>query len=185
MRWWTNSAPGLTTADIDAMFKALSRRLPSLIREAIELQEAHGAAAAHRQVLRRQAARAVRRGDEGGRLSRSTAAASTRASIPSPRAAPATSASPRASTPTDLFTGPARRAARDRPRHVRPRAAAGLARSAGRARPRHGARGEPVAAARDDDLPQPRRSCATCSRCWRSTSASAVRSGRSRTSTGT
>src|SRR6202035_4730440 len=32
-------SPGLTTADIDAMFKALSRRLPSLIREAIALQE--------------------------------------------------------------------------------------------------------------------------------------------------
>src|SRR3974390_1037902 len=33
-------SPGLTTADIDAMFKALSRRLPSLIREAIALQDA-------------------------------------------------------------------------------------------------------------------------------------------------
>src|SRR6201989_568922 len=32
-------SPGLTTADIDAMFKALGRRLPSLIREAISLQE--------------------------------------------------------------------------------------------------------------------------------------------------
>jgi carboxypeptidase Taq len=32
-------SPGLTTADIDAMFKALSRRLPSLIREAIAAQE--------------------------------------------------------------------------------------------------------------------------------------------------
>jgi len=32
-------SPGLTTADIDAMFKALSRRLPSLIREAITTQE--------------------------------------------------------------------------------------------------------------------------------------------------
>ncbi len=32
-------SPGLTTADIDAMFKALSRRLPSLIREAIVAQE--------------------------------------------------------------------------------------------------------------------------------------------------
>jgi len=34
-------SPGITTADIDAVFKALSRRLPSLIREAIALQEAH------------------------------------------------------------------------------------------------------------------------------------------------
>ncbi|HKT71569.1 MAG TPA: carboxypeptidase M32 [Steroidobacteraceae bacterium] len=33
-------SPGITTADIDAMFKALSRRLPSLIREVIALQEA-------------------------------------------------------------------------------------------------------------------------------------------------
>jgi carboxypeptidase Taq len=32
-------SPGVTTADIDAMFKALSRRLPSLIRESIALQE--------------------------------------------------------------------------------------------------------------------------------------------------
>ena len=32
-------SPGVTTADIDAMFKALSRRLPSLIREAIAVQE--------------------------------------------------------------------------------------------------------------------------------------------------
>jgi carboxypeptidase Taq len=32
-------SPGITTADIDAMFKALSRRLPSLIREAIAVQE--------------------------------------------------------------------------------------------------------------------------------------------------
>src|SRR5579871_1706195 len=32
-------SPGFTTADIDAIFKALSRRLPSLIREAIAVQE--------------------------------------------------------------------------------------------------------------------------------------------------
>ena len=32
-------SPGITTADIDALFKALSRRLPSLIREAIALQD--------------------------------------------------------------------------------------------------------------------------------------------------
>ena len=32
-------SPGITMADIDAMFKALSRRLPSLIREAIAAQE--------------------------------------------------------------------------------------------------------------------------------------------------
>lgn len=34
-------SPGITTADIDAMFKALSRRLPSLIRESIALQARH------------------------------------------------------------------------------------------------------------------------------------------------
>lgn len=33
-------SPGITTADIDGVFKALSRRLPSLIREVIALQEA-------------------------------------------------------------------------------------------------------------------------------------------------
>ncbi len=31
-------SPGVATADIDAIFKALSRRLPNLIREALELQ---------------------------------------------------------------------------------------------------------------------------------------------------
>lgn len=32
-------SPGISTADIDSMFKALSRRLPSLIRETLALQE--------------------------------------------------------------------------------------------------------------------------------------------------
>ncbi len=32
-------SPGITTTDIDVMFKALSRRLPALIREAISVQE--------------------------------------------------------------------------------------------------------------------------------------------------
>jgi carboxypeptidase Taq len=32
-------SPGITTADIDSMFKTLSRRLPSLVRESIALQE--------------------------------------------------------------------------------------------------------------------------------------------------
>jgi carboxypeptidase Taq len=35
-------SPGLTTLDIDAMFKAMSRRLPSLIRESIVAQEGRG-----------------------------------------------------------------------------------------------------------------------------------------------
>ncbi len=43
-------SPGLTTADIDAMFKALSRRLPSLIRESIAVAGGQGAPAAHGQV---------------------------------------------------------------------------------------------------------------------------------------
>jgi carboxypeptidase Taq len=33
--------PGISTADIDTIFKALSRKLPSLINEAIEVQAAH------------------------------------------------------------------------------------------------------------------------------------------------
>ena len=37
--WWTSSPPGITTQDIDTLFKALSRRLPSLINETIELQQ--------------------------------------------------------------------------------------------------------------------------------------------------
>jgi carboxypeptidase Taq len=34
-------SPGLTTADIEAIFKTLSRRVPSLIREVISVQDAH------------------------------------------------------------------------------------------------------------------------------------------------
>jgi carboxypeptidase Taq len=34
--------PGVSTADIDTIFKALSRKLPGLINEAIEVQAAHG-----------------------------------------------------------------------------------------------------------------------------------------------
>jgi carboxypeptidase Taq len=34
-------SPGITTAEIDNVFKALSRRLPSLIREVIAMQEVH------------------------------------------------------------------------------------------------------------------------------------------------
>ena len=34
-------SPGITSADIEGVFKALSRRLPSLIREVIQLQDAH------------------------------------------------------------------------------------------------------------------------------------------------
>jgi carboxypeptidase Taq len=36
--------PGVSTADIDSIFKALSRKLPSLINEAIEVQSAHAPA---------------------------------------------------------------------------------------------------------------------------------------------
>jgi carboxypeptidase Taq len=36
-------SPGLTSVDIDAMFKALSRRLPALIRETIALQDSRAA----------------------------------------------------------------------------------------------------------------------------------------------
>ena len=32
-------SPGLRSADVDALFRALSRRLPALIREVIEQQE--------------------------------------------------------------------------------------------------------------------------------------------------
>ncbi len=61
--------PGVTTAEIDAMFKALSRRLPALIREVIALQEKQPLLAAGRQVHRRKAAGAHHRDHEGDRLS--------------------------------------------------------------------------------------------------------------------
>ena len=44
--------PGISTADIDTIFKALSRKLPGLINEAIEVQAAHAPIAADRQVQR-------------------------------------------------------------------------------------------------------------------------------------
>ena len=71
--------------------------------------------------VRQRAARA--RGAEGAGLSRSIAAGSMRASIRSPRACPATSASPRASIRIDPFSGLLGARARDRSCHVRPRAA--------------------------------------------------------------
>ena len=58
-------SPGITTADIDAMFKALSRRLPSLIREAIAVQESHAPTAVDRQVPAGQTEGAHYRSDEG------------------------------------------------------------------------------------------------------------------------
>ena len=51
-------SPGIGTADIDAIFKALSRRLPAMIREALDKQQSAARAADHRQVRARQAARA-------------------------------------------------------------------------------------------------------------------------------
>ena len=98
-------SPGITTADIDAMFKALSRRLPSLIREAIALQEGTAAAAAHRQIPRRQAARARRRGHEARSASPSIAAVWTRASTPSPKACPGDIRVTTRFDPDDVFSG--------------------------------------------------------------------------------
>ena len=61
-------SPGIGTADIDAIFKALTRRLPGMINEAIESAAAAPAAADRRQVRHRQAARPGGRSHEGRRL---------------------------------------------------------------------------------------------------------------------
>ncbi len=90
--------PGISTADIDTIFKALSRKLPGLINEAIEVQADARAAAARGQVHRGTPAGALGRGAQGARASRSTGVDSMRASTPSPRACRATSGSRRAST---------------------------------------------------------------------------------------
>ncbi len=86
------------------MFKALGRRLPSLIRETIAYAGAPTAAAAHRQVLGGEAAalavevmKAIGFPFDRGRLDESE--------HPSPKACRATSVSPRASMPNDMFSG--------------------------------------------------------------------------------
>jgi hypothetical protein len=86
--------PGISTADIDTIFKALSRKLPSLISEAIEVQAAHPPNSAPSPWM----------------CSRlwvfpSIAAGWTKASIPSPRACRGTFASPHGSTWAILSRG--------------------------------------------------------------------------------
>jgi Zn-dependent M32 family carboxypeptidase len=62
-------SPGVSTADIEAIFKALSRRLPNLIREALSLQAERPSLPIWRQIRGRQAARSGARGHAGDRLS--------------------------------------------------------------------------------------------------------------------
>ena len=92
--------PGISTADIDTIFKALSRKLPGLINQAIEVQADRAPIPFDRQIQRGAPAPAVARGAEGARLSRSIGAGWTRASTPSRRACPATFESPRVSMRT-------------------------------------------------------------------------------------
>ena len=86
----------------------------------------------------------------------SIGAGSMRASIPLPRVFPATSASPRASTPNDPFSGLLGAVHETGHAMYDLGLAAAVARSAGGPGPRARARGEPVAAVRNESVPQPR-----------------------------
>ena len=147
--------PGISTADIDTIFKALSRKLPGLIHAAIELQAPAPRIADDGQVQRRPAAPGRRGSPEGDGLPvRPRPPRRERASVHGRRSR--RHARDHALRRRGSVHGPARRRARDRACVVRPRLAAAMARSAGRPRPRSRARGEPVAAVRDEPLPQPR-----------------------------
>ena len=83
--------PGISTADIDTIFKALSRKLPGLINQAIEVQADHAPMPLAGKFSVSRQRPLARRSAEGAWVSRSIGAGSTRASIPSPRACRATS----------------------------------------------------------------------------------------------
>ena len=97
--------PGLLARDIEAIFTPLTQRLPGLVTEAIELQAAAPALPIEGRFSASRQRRTLRRRHEGARHSRSTAAASTRATIHSPRACQATSASRRKFALKDPFQG--------------------------------------------------------------------------------
>ncbi len=86
--------PGISAADIDTIFKALSRKLPGLINQAIEVQAAHAAHAPGRQIQRRAATLRWRWTCSRHWASPSIGAASMKASIPSPRGCREISGSP-------------------------------------------------------------------------------------------
>ena len=177
------SRPGCAAPSIDSIFRALSRRLPTLIREAIELQATQPSLPITGRFSSGKQRAADRGGDEGRRVSlRSRPAGRERPSVH-------------------------RRRGRRHPRHHQARPRRSVHGPAGRACTRpamrcttsacraNGARSRwaedrgialeesPVAAVRDDRLPQPRRSSPGCGRCSRSTSASAARSGKWKTCT--
>ena len=64
-----SSVPGIGTADIDTIFKALSRRLPGMISEAIEAQQQQPVLPIAGKFATGKQRGLVRRGHEGGRLS--------------------------------------------------------------------------------------------------------------------
>ena len=178
-----SSPRGSPPPDIDAIFKALSRRLPGLIREAIALQAAAAGAADHRQIHRAPSSarwsvevmKAIGFPFDRGRLDESE--------HPFTEGVPGDIRVTTRFDAADPFTGLL--GAMHETGHAMydlglPQQ---LARPAGRPRSRHGARGEPVAAARDDRRAAAARSCTTCGRCWTSTSRSAARSGSRTTST--
>ena len=103
-RWWMSSPPVSPRADIDAIFKALSRRLPSLIRETLALQAQRPPLPisgkfppGKQRALVVEVMRAIG--------FPSIAAVSMRVSTPSPKGCRATSASPRVSITPMRFRG--------------------------------------------------------------------------------
>ena len=107
----------------------------------------------------------------------SIAAGWTRASIPSPKGFRATSVSPRASIANDPFSGLLGAVHETGHAMYDLGLPLTMARSAGGPRPRPGAGGEPVAAVRDEFVPQPGIRRSTSSRCSKSISRSVVQNG--------
>ena len=167
-------SPGLTSGEIDAMFKALARRLPGLIREVLARQEQRPVlpivgkfSAGKQRALAVEIMKAVGFPFDRGRLDESE--------HPFTEGVPGDVRVTTRFDTTEPFSGLAGRAARNRPCHVRRGPAGGICRSARGPRSRHGAGRKPVAAHGNDRVPQPRLRQLSASRCWKNISASRAR----------
>jgi carboxypeptidase Taq len=147
-------SPGFLSAEIDQLFRVVSQRLPGLIRDAIELQAGRpplpiqGKVSSSKQrSLAVEVMRALGFPFDRGRLDESDHPFTE-----------GVSGDVRVTTrfvPQEPFTGLMGVLHETGTGDVRPGPPRGLARPAGGTRSRHGARGEPVAAARDDHRSQP------------------------------
>ncbi len=122
--------PGISTADIDTIFKALSRKLPGLINQAIEVQAARPPIPlAGKFTVARQ--RQLSLGSAQGLGISFRSGPSGRKRAPVHRGSPRRHPRHHALRFERSILGSSRRGSRDRACHVRPRTAAAVARSTG------------------------------------------------------